>query len=132
MTTNNMDAAVVVTSRGAWGRTAVGTSKVYLYDADTRQEIPTPGLAWLGTSEFGIKDGVRYRGTALSIDAVRFDTREFVRITARPCRRIAVKVWSPLAIEWRLLVATEDGWKGNEADDGTVPVRDIRRNGRTS
>lgn len=99
--------------------------RVYLYDLDTRSEIDMGGaLGWAGSSEFGIRNGVRFEGTALDVQVVDFRARKVVTLTAEsfPGRRVAFKVWAPSegTVEWRRLVSRSEGWQGNEVDTGRL------------
>ena len=112
-------------STGKKIRSAVGTAKVYVYDYDTGQEI-VGGLGYVGNSEAGIWRGARYMDTRLGINAVDFSTRDELYVVASdfPGRRVAVKIWIPLAdgpsTEWYALVDRARGWQGNEADNGKL------------
>jgi len=92
------------------------TFRLYVYDIESRKEIHA--YAWNGTSEAGIKDGVRYTDTALSYDVFDFETKKNITITASTFagRRVACKWWvAGEKPEWRVLVGSKDGFQGNEA-----------------
>ncbi len=99
--------------------------RVYVYDLSTRKEIDMGGaLGWAGSSEYGVRNGVRFEGTALDVQVVDFATKTLKTLTAEsfPGRSVCFKVWAPNegTVEWRRLVSRADGWQGNEADNGRL------------
>lgn len=102
-----------------------GSSRVYLYDVETRRELkghPLNGSGWLGTGAMVAHRGMYVEGTADHVTVVVWTAagprRAVVTADTFPGRRVAVKEWHGPDCPvngWRLL-AKGDGSKPGAAE----------------